>query len=135
MSGSYPGEYSAGRTWELLDPDSRCGEYNVDDDGDQKIDERDEGDAIFTWYANLFTTRNSVFTIEIIAELTEPPYHPGYTMTQHRSYTVNSSDIHARKHLLAVLDRSDTLHVASNGECDFTRPVKVLVLRWAQLNK
>ena len=133
-TGGWPNPWNA-PTYETLSPDTRRGGSNVDDDGDGKIDERGEGDAWFTAFANMFTTRNSVFTIEILAELTEPPYHPGRAMPQHQAYKVRSQDIHARKHLLAVLDRTPTFQVKADGSCDFTGPVKVLIMRWAQTNK
>jgi len=122
-------------TWEKLSSDVRSGRTGGDDDGDEKVNEHDEGDALFTWYANLFTTRNSVFTVEVIAELTKRPYHPGNAMPQHKAYKISSQDIHARKHLLAILDRTPTFKVQDDGSCDFTDPVKILMLRWAQTNK
>ena len=115
---------------EQADADTWRGFTTKDDDGDGVVNERDERDAAFTWAANYLTTRNSVFTAEIIAEVSNPPYYPGQLV--HPSWLVRDTDVFARKHLLAILDRSRTLQVNPNGTCDFSGPVKVRALRWAQ---
>ncbi len=134
MPTSYSRENNPYLSWDDWDPDRLVGASSYDDDGDGKWDEVDERDGLFTWYANLLTTRNSVFTVEIVTELTAPPYYPGHAL-QHGCYKIQSDSVRSRKHLLAVLDRSQTLRVASDGTCDFTGPVKVLVQRWAQTNQ
>ncbi len=122
-------------SWEGRDPNLLNGQSSSDDDKDGKVNEVDERDQLFTCFSNFFTTRNTVFTVEIIAELTEPPYYPGRAYP-HKSYRVNSDGIHAQKHLLAIMDRSTALQVNSTtGQCDFTGPVRILAMRWAQLNK
>ena len=67
-------------------------------------------------------------------EVTKPPYYPGHTM-EHKCYKVRSGDVQGQKHVLAVLDRTTTFRVEPDGTCDFTGPVRVMVMRWAQVNK
>ena len=134
MAHTLKGNPWSASNWEDFTSYTRAGYTSGDDDGDGKVNEFDEADARFTWFANLFTTRNKVFTVEILTELTDPPYHIGHA-TPHKTYKINSDSIRARKHLLAILDRTTSFKVRSNGECDFNGPVRIMALRWAQINK
>ena len=98
-----------------------------DDDGDGIVDERDERDYLFTQMANFITTRAHTFTVEIVAQLTEPPYYQEYTRP---TYKVDR--VHAEKHLILLVDRSTTLRIAADGSCDFTGPIRILAKRWGQ---
>ena len=121
--------------YDSVTSDHRGWPLNVNDgDNDGKLHERNEGDAVFTWFCNFFTTRNMVFTAEVITEITDPPLYPGRA-TPHHAYVVSSTGIRAQKHLLAIMDRSSAFKVRSDGGCDFTGPVRILALRWAQVNK
>ena len=106
-----------------------------DDDRDGIIDERDERDFFFTQAANFMTTRSHTFTIEVVAQTTDPPYYPG--PDRRRSY--NTRRVYTDKHLILLVDRSTTLRIKKEmvngneelGPCDFTGPVRVLARRWA----
>jgi len=98
-----------------------------DDDGDGIVDERDERDYLFTQMANFMTTRDSTFTIEVVTQLTEPPYYQEFPQP---TYKVDR--VHAEKHLILLVDRSTTLRVAADGSCDFTGPIRILAKRWAR---
>jgi hypothetical protein len=110
-----------------------------DDDGDGIVDERDERDFWFTQAANFLTTRSNTFTIEIITQLTDPPYYPGanyhrgaYKCKYNYGYEYQP---YAQRHLLLLVDRSTTLRLGPNGSCDFTGPVRVLARRWSHERK
>ena len=111
----------------------------VDDDGDGITDERDERDLYFTQAANYLTTRCHTFTVEIVTQLSDPPYYPGknyhrgaYKITSNYGYEYLP---YAQRHLLLLADRSTTLRVGPNGSCDFTGPVRVLARRWSHERK
>jgi hypothetical protein len=97
-----------------------------DEDGDGITDERDERDMLFTWIANHYTTRSSIFEVDVNAEICDPPYYPGRNLPYHAYKTKQS---YARKQLTALLDRSTTLRVSPDGSCDFSGPVGVRLLR------
>jgi hypothetical protein len=97
-----------------------------DDDGDGIIDERDERDIVFTWIANHFTTRANVFDLALSAEICDPPFYPGRKLP---FMAYKSKREHARKQLLAILDRSTILRVNPDGSCDFSGPIGVRMLR------
>ena len=141
----FPGSMLCGSTWanssEWASGSAKLGEFGIaqlelhrttrlpiagDDDGDGIYDERDERDMMFTWFANHFTTRANVFEVDINARICQPPYHPGPKLP-YPAY--KSKREFARKQLLAILDRSTSLCVNSDGTCDFTGPVKVRMLR------
>ncbi|HUU42760.1 MAG TPA: hypothetical protein VMX57_03215, partial [Planctomycetota bacterium] len=98
-----------------------------DDDLDGIVDERDERDFWFTQMANFMTTRDHTFTIEIVTELTDPPYYPGRKYYR-GAYKVDT--VHANKRLILMVDRSTTLRIDADGRCDFTGPMRVLARRW-----
>jgi len=98
-----------------------------DDDGDGISDERDERDFWFTQMANFMTTRDHTLTIEIVTELTDPPYYPGRKYYR-GAYKVDT--VHANKRLILMVDRSTTLRIDADGRCDFTGPMRVLARRW-----
>jgi hypothetical protein len=116
------------QSWKVtLNPFQEYGiSQGADDDGDGILDERDERDMVFTWIANHFTTRANVFDVDVSAEICDPPFYPGKKLPFPVS---RSRREHARKQLLAILDRSTTLRVSSDGRCDFTGPVEVRMIR------
>jgi hypothetical protein len=98
----------------------------TDDDGDGITDERDERDLIFTWISNYYTTRSSVFEVDLNVQLCEPPYYPDKWLP-FRAYRTRRT--YARKQLLGILDRSTALRVAPDGTCDFSGPIGTRMLR------
>jgi len=121
------GPWRAG-TSQLLEVGLYRGDYRLpsDEDGDGITDERDERDMLFTWIANHYTTRSSLFEVDINAEICAPPYYPGRNLPYH-AYKTNQA--YARKQLTALLDRSTTLRLGPDGRCDFSGPVGVRLLR------
>jgi len=105
--------------------------WEGDDDGDGIYDERDERDMVFTWIANHFTTRSNVFDIDLVVETCQPPYYPNRYGTPRKLpfRTLKTEQVFARKHVLALLDRSTCLRIGPNGRCEFTGPVDVRMLR------
>jgi len=73
------------------------------------------------------TTRSHTFTIEVVTQLTEPPYYQQFPL---ETYKVN--EVYAEKHLILLVDRSTTLRIAGDGSCDFTGPIRILAKRWAR---
>jgi len=104
--------------------------YGYDDDGDGLVDERDERDYLFTQVANFITTRDHTFTIEIVTQLTDPPYYQEFGTP-----TYKVKEVHAQKHLILLVDRSTTLRVGADGSCDFTGPIRILAERWGHARR
>lgn len=101
---------------------------DTDDDGDGIADERDERDFLFTQLANYLTTRSHTFTVEIVVQITDVPFHPG---RNYRRGAYKVRRVYAEGHLVLLVDRSTTLRVNPNGTCDFTGPVRILGRRWS----
>ena len=100
---------------------------NHDDDKDGIVDERDERDFWFTQIANYLTTRDHTLTIEIVVQMTDPPFHPGKKYVR-GAYKVRN--VYSNKHLILLVDRSTTLRIDPGGRCDFTGPMRILARRW-----
>jgi hypothetical protein len=105
---------------------SPYGGGGLDEDGDGITDERDERDMIFTWISNYYTTRSSVFEVDMNVQLCDPPYYPGGRYP-FKTYRIKRE--YARKQLLGILDRSTALRVAPDGTCDFSGPIGTRMLR------
>ena len=113
-----------------------------DDDGDGTCDERDERDMVFGWVANYFTTRSSVFNMDLVVDYCAPPYYPlSFNSNNYGApvklpmRTYKSRTVFARKQVLTILDRSTCLRVAGDGRCDFSGPVEVRMLRFSDEKK
>lgn len=74
---------------------------NIDNDGDGFVDEKDEGDLIFTAISNLITTHTNVFAVYVTARIVHS----------------DASQILAEKKLVAIVDRS-------------VIPIKIRYFRW-----
>ena len=80
--------------------------------------------------ANFITTRDHTFTIEIVTQLTDPPYYQEFGTP-----TYKVKEVHAQKHLILLVDRSTTLRVGADGSCDFTGPIRILAERWGHARR
>jgi hypothetical protein len=106
--------------------------WKGDDDGDGIFNERDERDMIFTWAVNYLTTRSSVFDIDMVVDLCDPPYYPERDGEPVKLPfpTFKTLRWHARKRVLGVIDRSTCLRIdRETGACDFTGPVTLRLKR------